>query len=93
LKAIKKSQLKRVNVDTTVQEKFIRYPTDARLYDIARSRLVNMAKERDINLRQTYSRVSKKMFIMQGSVLPLRGRTLSSCTVDFLITNSILPIS
>jgi len=30
LKAIKPSQLKRVNVDTTVQEKDVRYPTDAR---------------------------------------------------------------
>jgi len=52
------------NVDTTVQEKFIRYPTDARLYDRARSRLVDMAKERNINLRQIYSRVSKKMFVL-----------------------------
>jgi IS5 family transposase len=32
IKAIKGHQLKRVNVDTTVQEKAIRYPTDARLY-------------------------------------------------------------
>ena len=31
MKAIKKSQLKRINVDTTVQEKDIRFPTDARL--------------------------------------------------------------
>jgi IS5 family transposase len=33
LRIIKPSQLKRVNVDTTVQEKYIRFPTDARLYD------------------------------------------------------------
>jgi IS5 family transposase len=32
LKLIKPSQLRRVNVDTTVQEKNIRFPTDARLY-------------------------------------------------------------
>ena len=66
LKIIKKSQLKRVNIDTTVQEKFIRYPTDARLYDRARSRLVAMAKKRNIKLRQSYSRLSRKMFIMQN---------------------------
>ncbi len=30
---IKKSELTRVNVDSTVQEKAVRYPTDARLYD------------------------------------------------------------
>lgn len=33
IKAVKAHQLKRVNVDTTVQEKEIRFPTDARLYD------------------------------------------------------------
>ncbi len=81
LKAIKKSHLKRVNVDTTVEEKFIRYPTDARLYDRARSRLVAMAKERDIRLRQTYSRVSKKMFIMQGRYARARQMNRASkCT-------------
>ena len=46
LKAIKRSQLKRVNIDTTVQEKFIRYPTDARLYDRARSRLGEYGQEK-----------------------------------------------
>ena len=39
LKAVKKTQLKRVNVDTSVQEKDVRFPTDARLYDRARERL------------------------------------------------------
>ena len=36
IKAVTPHQLKRVNVDTTVQEKEIRFPTDARLYDRAR---------------------------------------------------------
>ena len=40
LKAVKPSQLERVNVDTTVQEKHVRFPTDARSYDRARQRLV-----------------------------------------------------
>jgi len=40
LKAVKTTQLKRVNVHTTVQEKDIRFPTDYRLYDRARERLV-----------------------------------------------------
>jgi hypothetical protein len=57
--AIKESELKRVNVDTTVQEKFIRYPTDIRLYDRARERLVKMAKKAGIELRQNYNKVSK----------------------------------
>jgi IS5 family transposase/transposase len=57
LKAIKPTQLKRVNVDTTVQEKDIRFPTDARLYDRARERLVKEAKARAIKLRHDKNKV------------------------------------
>lgn len=64
LKAIKPHQLKRVNVDTTVQEKEVRYPTDARLYDRARERLVKAAKERNVELRQNYNRVAKQLLLM-----------------------------
>jgi len=66
LKAVKPHQLKRVNVDTTVQEKEIRFPTDARLYDRARKRLVDAAKERDIKLRQNYNRKSKHLIAQQS---------------------------
>lgn len=38
LKAIKPSQLKRVNLDTTVVQKHVRFPTDNRLYN----RVVNI---------------------------------------------------
>ena len=57
LKAVKTSQLKRVNIDTTVQEKHIRYPTDSRLYDRARQRLVKQAQYEGIELRHNYKRV------------------------------------
>lgn len=66
LKAVKPFQLKRVNIDTTVQEKEIRFPTDARLYDRARQRLVDFAKDREINLRQNYNRKSKQMLYWQS---------------------------
>jgi len=66
LKAVKPNQLKRVNIDTTVQEKEIRFPTDARLYDRARERLVAAAKERDIDLRQNYNRKSKQLLAQQS---------------------------
>jgi len=46
-----------VSVDTTVQEKNIAHPTDARLYDTGRRKLVAMAADRGITLRQTYARV------------------------------------
>lgn len=66
LKAVKAFQLKRVNIDTTVQEKEIRFPTDARLYDRARQRLVDLTKDRQINLRQNYNRKSKQMLYWQS---------------------------
>ena len=49
-----------------MQEKEVRFPTDARLYDRARQRLVNCAKERDINLRQNYNRKSKQLLCQQS---------------------------
>jgi len=66
LKAVKPFMLKRVNVDTTVQEKEIRFPTDARLYDRARQRLVNAAKNRGIQLRQNYNRKSPQLLFQQS---------------------------
>lgn len=50
----------RVVVDTTVQEKAIAYPTDGRLYHKMRAKLVREAKERGIELRQSYARLSKR---------------------------------
>ena len=66
LKLIKRSQLKRVNVDTTVQEKDIRFPTDARLYERLRERLVKEAQKQGIKLRQSYGRVARKLLLQQS---------------------------
>lgn len=57
---LKKAQCQRVNVDTTVQTKDIRFPTDARLYDRMRERLVKTAKVQGIILRQSYTHVGKQ---------------------------------
>ncbi len=56
--------MERVNVDTTVQEKAIAYPTDSRLYHKARVLLVKAAKDRGIPLRQSYLRLGKRALIM-----------------------------
>ena len=61
-----KEHLERVNVDTTVQEKAVAFPTDARLYHKARRILVRLAKRDGIELRQSYERLGKSAFIMQG---------------------------
>src|SRR3954451_23829446 len=58
-KAIKPSDLSRVIVDTTVQPKNVMFPTDARLLNRAREKLVRLAKHHRVGLRQSYARVGK----------------------------------
>lgn len=66
VKALKKTELRRVVVDTTVQEKAITFPTDAKLYYKMREVLVRDAKKRGIQLRQSYTRIAKSALISQG---------------------------
>src|SRR5712671_5016186 len=53
------SDLARVIVDTTVQRKNITFPTDAKLMNRAREKLVKLAKRLGVDLRQFYARVAK----------------------------------
>jgi IS5 family transposase len=57
--AIKPSELSRVIVDTTVQPKNVTFPTDAKLLNRAREKLVRLAKLNGVDLRQSYARVGK----------------------------------
>jgi transposase, IS5 family len=57
--AIKPGDLARVIVDTTVQPKNITFPTDAKLLNRAREKLVTLAKRLGVELRQSYTRVGK----------------------------------
>src|SRR2546429_8135117 len=57
--AMKPSELSRVIVDTTVQPKNITFPTDAKLLNRAREKLVTLAKQLGVELRQSYTRVGK----------------------------------
>jgi IS5 family transposase len=56
---VSKTDLERVNVDTTVQEKNITYPTDSKLLYKSIQKLVTAARSRSIPLRQSYLRVGK----------------------------------
>jgi len=69
-KYLKLLQCQRVSVDTTVQTKDIRFPTDARLYDRMRERLVKTAQEETIELRQSYIRVGKQILHRQQNYAP-----------------------
>lgn len=64
--ALQANELQCVNVDTTVQEKAIAFPTDARLYQKARCVLVREAKRAGLKLRQSYARVGKRAGQKQG---------------------------
>jgi IS5 family transposase len=61
--AIRPAQLQRINVDTTVQTKSIRFPTDARLYNRCRERLVKMARQQGIKIKQSYQHTGKKLLL------------------------------
>ncbi len=67
-KHLKPSEISKVIVDTTVQEKAIAFPTDARLCVKAIQRLVKLSHKFGIDLRQSYVRVSKKHFSVRADM-------------------------
>lgn len=57
---------RRVAVDSTVMEKNIAHPTDARLYERAREQLVALAQEAGVELRQSYARLAPRLALQVG---------------------------
>ena len=57
--AMNPGDLARVIVDTTVQPKNVIFPTDAKLLNRAREKMVKLAKKCGVELRQPYTRVGK----------------------------------
>jgi transposase, IS5 family len=66
MRVIRPSELKRINVDTTVETKAIRFPTDARLYQRMRERLVKAARAEGLTIKQSYEHVGRRL-LMQSS--------------------------
>lgn len=54
-----------VSMDTTVQEKNITYPTDAKLHDKIIKKCLQIAEKEGLPVRQTYTRILKKLAIDQ----------------------------
>ena len=69
---VKRSNLERVTVDTTVQNKAVRHPTDSRLYNRSRERLVRLAQKHDLPLRQSYARLGPRAELKAGRYLHAR---------------------
>lgn len=61
IKALKPTELERVIVDTTVQEKAIAHPVDSRLLEIARHKVVSAAKRAGIALKQTFAKEGQQL--------------------------------
>lgn len=66
MRAVRPQEFRKVNVDTTVQEKAIAFPTDARLYHKMRVALVRRARSLGLRLRQNYRFKGKKLLAKQG---------------------------
>ena len=58
---ITQKEMKSVMIDSTVQEKNITFPTDAKLYRKIISKVLNMASKEGIDLRRTYTRELKSL--------------------------------
>jgi IS5 family transposase len=66
MRVITPLQIKRVNIDTTVQTKVIRFPTDARLHNRAREWLVKEARKRGLRIKQSYEWVGPQLLMMSA---------------------------
>lgn len=87
MKVIKPAQLKRVHVDTTVQTKAVRFPTDARLYNRARERLVKAARQSGIKIKQSYERVGPRLLMQQSRYAHARQMKRARACTRKLRTN------
>jgi IS5 family transposase len=68
------AEVKQVHGDTTVQEKAIAFPTDARLSHKARHAVVQVARSCNFKVRQRYIRLGKRALVNQGRYGAARQR-------------------
>lgn len=89
--AVTARDLLKVNVDTTVQEKAVRFPTDTQLCHKAREELVKSATAYGVPLRQTYVRKSKHAVFMTNKYMAARqmnrGRKMATRKCAVAISN------
>jgi IS5 family transposase len=87
LKAIKPTDFAHLNVDTTVQTKAVRYPTDARLCERARERLVKAARKDGLKIKQSYARVGPRLVMKQSRYAHARQMKRARAAQRSLKTN------
>jgi len=65
-KVITKKDLKRVIADTTVMPKNIAHPADGMLLNNVRKKIVKLAQQENVKLRQNYNQLAKKILLKSG---------------------------
>lgn len=86
LGALSLKDLRRVAIDTTVQEKAISHPTEAGLLSKALQKLTVAAQRFGIKVRQTYKRVVRGASIMAGRYLHARQMKRARKKIKFIRT-------
>lgn len=85
---IRAKDLEIVNIDTTVQEKAVTFPTDTKLCHKARVELVKSAEKHGVALRQTYVRKSKQALFLANKYFAAkqakRGRKHAKQVCNYL---------
>jgi IS5 family transposase len=66
MKLIPAAALATVVVDSTVQEKAIAHPNDARLLEVARHKLVQVARDSGVDLKQSFAKEGKALRFKAG---------------------------
>ena len=66
LNLIASKELARVIVESTVQEKAVAHPTDSKLLETARAKVVEAARTAGIELKQTYAREGRELRFKAG---------------------------
>ena len=72
-KAVDRSQMQRVTIDTTAQTKAVAHPTDSHLLLRAIEWLNKLAKKQGVNLRQSYLRLATRARREVGRLIHGRG--------------------
>ena len=84
--AVAPAGLERIVIDTTVQEKTVAFPTDSRLYNRSRERLVKLAAAWGIRLRQSYARLGRQTLLKVGRYLHARQQRRAGREIKWLKT-------
>ncbi len=83
---VKRQSLERVSVDTTVMEKVVSYPTDAKLYARGLRQLVRLAQKHGVRLRQSYVRKAPLALLLVNRYAKARQMRRKRCETKRLKT-------